>query len=88
MEVGKGDPGRGSSTKDLSGAWKHLGFVWMLDEWWKRSWAHCEEHKKEFGFAPVGGVEPYEGFKQGDDMLFIGCPLRMLALPWENALRS
>lgn len=67
--------------KDLSGEWKHLGFVWVLGEWWKWSWAHCEEHKKEFGFDPVSGVEPCEGFKPGDGMIVIGCHLRMLAHP-------
>lgn len=47
-------------------------------------WAHCKEQKKEFGLDPVGDVELPEGFKQKNGLIFIGCNLRMPALPLER----
>lgn len=51
-----------------------------MGEWWKTSWAHCEEHKKEFGFDLVGDVAA-EGFRQGNGMTVTGWCWRMPVLP-------
>lgn len=67
--------------RDMPGEWGHRGWVRVLGEWWKTGWAHCEEHKKEFGFDPVGDVEP-EAFRQGNGMIVTG-----RLFPWGNALR-
>lgn len=40
--------------------------------------AHWKITRREFGLDPVGGVEPLEGFVQGNDGMFVDCKLSRL----------